>query len=294
MNNLTDINPTKQEKLTYQLWLEDWKKRYCERCLNGVPKPDSCWICYQVGKTGFSCSHCSQFVYYVESRVCAGAYETGSCFCENCQGLIKKWLGKRNCVCEYSLAGYSAGHSIHNYRETINGLVKPFFKGSKLWGKLVCRSCSKIIKSFGLGCACYLEQKKHQHLFNKEKCLPCAVGEYVRPLSEWDLKRRYQQYCQHWQEKREIWAEIAVKKQYKYDGESYWAECSFCGGEIRGKVKDKEPLSRNKVGFWTENEVDERIICNGCLRDKKKVKEMGKLSEIKRQMLYNYRRRGLI
>jgi hypothetical protein len=39
-----------------------------------------------------------------------------------------------------------------------------------------------------------------------------------------------------------------------------WAECSFCKGEIRGKVKDKEPLSRNKVSFWSRDEKDQRII----------------------------------
>lgn len=269
--------------------------------MNGVPTPESCYLCYREIKIGFSCAKCSHFIYYSETRsvaggqrqICTGLYETGTCFCDTCQELIKKWLGSRKCVCEFSLAGYSTGHSIHNYRLTINGLVKPFFKGSKLWVKLVCRSCEKVIKSFGLGCDCYLKQKEHSHLYSRERCLSCRVGDYVRPLSEWDLKEKYQQYCQDWQLKAEIQAQISIKNQYKYDGVNYWAECSFCANEIRGKVKDKGGLSRNKASFWTENLSDKRIICNGCLRNKKVVKELG-IKEVKRQMLYNYRGRGII
>lgn len=220
-NNL--INSTINKKLTYNLWLEEYKKRYCERCLNGVPTPRSCYVCYREIKIGFSCAKCSHFIYYSEtpSKVCTGLYETGTCFCAKCQGLIKKWLANKNCACEYSLVGYSIGHSIHNYRLTINGLVKPFFKGSKLWVKLVCRSCSKVIKSFGLNCSCYLKQKEHKHLYSKQRCLSCAVGDYVRPLSEGDLKEKYQQYCQNWQAREETQTQISIKRQYKYDGVSY-------------------------------------------------------------------------
>jgi len=76
-----------------------------------------------------------------------------------------------------------------------------------------------------------------------------VVGDYIRPLSETDLQSKYKNYCQDWQEKKKIQAQISIKKQYKYDGDNFWAECSFCAGEIRGKQKDKEALSRNKVSF---------------------------------------------
>jgi hypothetical protein len=152
----------------------------------------------------------------------------------------------------------------------------------------------KLIQTFKLNCSCYLEQKEHQHSYSREKCLNCAVGYYVRPLSEADLRKKYKDYCQNWQAKAEIQAQISIKKQYKYDGESYWAECSFCSNEIRGKQKDKEPLSRNKVSFWSGNETDQRIICNSCLREKERIKLLGELGKTKRQMLYNYRTRGII
>lgn len=295
MNSNNLINSTINKKLSYELWLEEYKKRYCRECLIGVPAPESCYVCHQKRKIGFNCARCSHFVYYSEtpSKTCTGLYETGSCFCSNCQELIRKWLKERKCACEFSLTGYSAGHSIHAYSSTINGLVKTFFKGSKLWVKLVCRSCEKVIQSFGLGCYCYLKQKEHSHLYSKQRCLNCVIGDYVRPLSEWDLKEKYQEYCQEWQVKEEIQAQISIKKQYKYDGVSYWAECSFCKGEIRGKVKDKGSLSRNKVSFWTGNEADRRVICNSCLRDKKVVKELV-IKGVKRQILYNYRGRGII
>lgn len=287
-------NSSDKQKLTYELWLKEWKKRYCKECLSGVPNPQSCYLCYQERKIGFNCAKCSHFIYYSEAQICTGLYETGTCFCTNCQKMIKKALESKNCDCEYSLTGYSTGHSIHSYSSAINGLVKSFFRGSKLWIKLVCRSCEKIIQTFKLGCDCYLKQKKHSHLYSGQRCLNCAIGGYIRPLSEWDLRKKYQEYCQLWQEKTEIQAQISIKKQYKYDGEGYWAECSFCGGEIKGKVKDKEPLSRNKVGFWTENLADERVVCNTCLRKKELVKLMGELSKIKKQMLYNYRGRGIV
>ena len=218
-NNL--INSNNKEKLTYELWLKNWKERHCQQCLIGVLTPDSCYLCYQQSKSGFRCGVCAKFIYYSEEKICGGLYDTGSCFCAGCQKLIKKHLGSRNCTCEFSLAGYSVGHSIHHYRLTIQGLVKPFFKGSKLWIKLVCRSCEKLIKTFKLNCSCYLEQKKHSHLFSSRECLNCAVGVYVRPLSEGDLKKQYKQYCQIWQERKEIEAVISIKRSYKYDGISY-------------------------------------------------------------------------
>jgi hypothetical protein len=291
-NNL--INSTNKEKLTYELWLENYKKKHCQQCLIGIPNPTSCCVCYQQSKTGFCCSICSCSTYYSDTQICGGLYDTGSCFCANCQELIKKHLESRNCSCEFSLAGFSVGHSIHHYRLTINGLIKPFFKGSKLWIKLVCRSCEKLIKTFKLDCSCYLEQKKHSHWYNSQKCLNCVIGLYAQPLPEGDLKKKYKQYCQIWQEKAEIQAEVSIKRSYKYDGISYWAECSFCAGEIRGKQKDKEPLSRNKVSFWTGKEADERIICNACLRENKKVIKGLNIRGSKRQMLYNYRLRGII
>ena len=298
-NNL--ISSNNKEKLTYELWLKNWKERHCQQCLIGVLTPDSCYICYQQSKTGFCCGVCAKFIYYSEGKICGGLYDTGSCFCANCQGLIKKHLEsksntsqRRKCSCEFSLAGYSSGHSIHQYYSTINGLIKPFFKGSKLWIKLVCRSCEKVIQTFKLGCACHLEQKKHSHLFNSRECLNCVIGLYTRPLSEGDLKVKYKDYCQTWQIHAEIQAERTIKKSYKYDGMSYWAECSFCAGEIRGKQKDKEPLSRNRVSFWTGEEKDGRIICNACLRGNKKVVRGLNIRGTKRQMLYNYRLRGII
>lgn len=255
--------------------MEEWKKRHCKECLSDVPTPESCYICHQERKSGFNCAKCLHFTYYSDNQICTGFYETGTCFCVKYQGMIKKALENKNCDCEFSLIGYSVGHSIHN-----NGLVKPFFRGSKLCIKLVCRSCEKIIQTFKLNCSCHLEQKKHQHLYSRERCLNCATGDYVRLLSKADLEQKYQTHCQNWQEKTEIQAQISIKKQYKYDGASYWAGCSFCEGEIRGKVKDKEPLSRNKVSFWTENESDRRIICNTCLRKKEVVKLMGELDAV--------------
>lgn len=293
MNTNKQINTKIEQKLTYELWLKEYKNKRCRECLIGVPNPTACYICFQQNWTGFHCSRCSHFTYHYEGKVCGGSYDTGSCFCIKCQNLIKKALGEKKCVCEYSLIGFSSGHSIHNYHLTIKGLIKPFFKGSKLWIKLVCRSCEKLIQSFKLGCDCYLKQKEHSHLYNRESCLNCAIGNYVRPLSEWDLQRKYKDYCLNWQEKAEIHAEISIKKQYKYDGEGYWAKCSFCEGEIKGKQKDKEDLSRNKVSFWTSKDEDERVVCNWCLRSKKVLKRL-EIKGIKRQMLYNYRARGII
>jgi len=292
-NRNKTINSSNKEILTYELWLEEWKKRYCGECLAGIPNPENCYLCWQERKIGFSCSCCSKFIYHSEGKICAGLYETGSCFCSKCQNLIQKWLGKKECACKYSLAGYSKGHSIHSYKITINGLVKPFFRGNRLWIKLVCRSCERLIQSFKLGCECYLKQREHEHKYSKQQCLNCASGGYVRPLLDWDLRQKYQTYVQNWKEKAEIKAQTALKGQYKYDGVRYWAECSFCAGEVKGRQKDKEPLSRNKVGFWTENLKDERVICRECLRKKKLVKEL-RIKGTRKQMLYNYRRRGLI
>ncbi len=204
INELTPINPKYNLKLTYELWLTDWKKKHCERCLISVPTPANCYLCYQERKIGFRCSRCSHFIYYSETQnvaggqnqVCGGSYDTGACFCADCQGLIKKWLEERNCLCEFSLAGYSVGHSIHNYRSTIQGLVKPLFKGRKLWIKLFCRSCGKVIQSFKLNCSCYLQQKEHQHKYSAKRCLSCATGAYIQPLSIGDLQKKYQKYCQ--------------------------------------------------------------------------------------------------
>jgi hypothetical protein len=86
---------------------------------------------------------------------------------------------------------------------------------------------------------------------------------------------------------------LSYQKIKENSQKNYFACCSFCKGEVVGKQKDKEVLARNKVGFWTEKESEERIICGGCLRDKQVVKELG-IKGIKRQMLYNYRRRGLV
>ena len=294
MNELDLINNRRETKLTYKLWLKDWKKRHCERCLIRPLTPTSCYLCFQKRQIGFRCAFFPNFIYHSEVKVCSGLYDTGSCFCNNCQELIRKWLKERKCSCEFSLGGYSDNHSIHYYRSTINGLVKPLFKGSKLWINLACRSCEKTIQTFKLNCSCYLEQKKHQHLYSKKRCLNCVVGLFVRELSKKELRKKYKNYCQSWQERAEVEAEISIKKQYQYDGVNYWAECSFCEGEIRGKQKDKEPLSRNKVSFWTGKEIDGRIICNDCLRKKEQVKLLGGLSKIKKQMLYNYRLRGIV
>ncbi|CAG8597724.1 8136_t:CDS:2 [Diversispora eburnea] len=84
-----------------------------------------------------------------------------------------------------------------------------------------------------------------QMIFGKEKQLNQSKA--VLNLTETqEYQEKYQQYCQNWQERTEIQAQISIRQQYKYDGESYWAKCSFCPNEIRGKKKDKEPLSRNK------------------------------------------------
>lgn len=294
MNRNKLINPKREEKLTFRLWLTNYKNTHCQQCLITFPTPTACYLCYQQSQVGFRCSHCSSFTYYSEGKVCGGLYDTGSCFCATCQSLIKKVLESRKCACEFSLAGYSPEHSIHNYRSTINGFIKPFFKGSKLWIKLVCRSCEKLIQIFKLNCSCHLEQKQHSHWYSSRECLNCLVGFYVRPLSMEDLKKKYQRYCQVWQEKAEIQAGISIKQAYQYDGETYWAECSFCEGEIRGKQKDKEPLSRNRVSFWTGEERDGRVICNRCLRGNKKVVKELNIRGVKRQILYNYRARGII
>lgn len=162
-----------------------------------------------------------------------------------------------------------------------------------MWVKLVCRSGEKVIKSFKLGCDCYLEQKKHSCLYNKNKCLNCMIGGYVRPLSEVELEQKYWEYGQIWSERQEIKAQKTVKQQYKYDGVSYWAECSFCSNEIKGKQKHQGALSRNKVSFWTGDLTDDRVVCGDCLRSKTVIKELG-IKGIRRQMLYNYRRRGIV
>ena len=99
-NNL--INSNREEKLTYELWLLDWKERHCQQCLISIPAPTSCYVCYQQSQMGFCCSVCSCFTYYSEGKICGGLYDTGSCFCVGCQGLIKKHLGSRNCSCEFS------------------------------------------------------------------------------------------------------------------------------------------------------------------------------------------------
>lgn len=215
----------------------------------GASNPQSCYPCYQKRKIGFNCVRCSRFIYYSEAQLCTGLYETGSCFCAKCQGLIKKALESKNCDCGFSLVGYSVGHSIHSYSSAINGPVKPFFRGSKLWIKLVCRSCEQVIETFKLNCLCYLEQKKHQHLYSRERCLNCATGDYVRPLSEADLKQKYQTYCQNWQEKTEIQAQISIKKQYKYDGVSYWQNVPFVKGKLEAKLKIKNLYRGTKWVF---------------------------------------------
>jgi len=64
-----------------------------------------------------------------------------------------------------------------------------------------------------------------------------VIGLYTRSLPEGDLKRKYREYCQIWQERKEIEAEISIKRSYKYDGISYWAECLFVRGKLKGSRK---------------------------------------------------------
>ena len=109
---------------------KEWKKRYCRECLRGVINPREFYLCWQERKIGFNCKGCLKFI---EEKACAGFYETGSCFCKVCQDLIRKWLERKEYACEYPLKGYSERHSIHGYREAINGLVEVFFLREGYW-----------------------------------------------------------------------------------------------------------------------------------------------------------------
>jgi len=92
MNRNKLINSNDKQKLTYELWwLEEYKKEHCKECLIGVLSPNSCYVCYWEIKIGFSCALCSCFIYYSEGQICGDSYDTGSCFCANCQGLIKNF-----------------------------------------------------------------------------------------------------------------------------------------------------------------------------------------------------------
>jgi len=48
-----------------------------------------------------------------------------------------------------------------------------------------------------------------------------VVGLFVRELSKKELRKKYKNYCQSWQERAEVEAEISIKKQYQYDGVNY-------------------------------------------------------------------------
>jgi hypothetical protein len=62
----------------------------------------------------------------------------------------------------------------------------------------------------------------------------------------------------------------------------YFAKCSFCSGTIVGKQKDKGVKNRNQVRFWTDKVSEERLICNGCLRENR---------EFQKLLLSKYRKR---
>ena len=59
---------------------------------------------------------------------------------------------------------------------------------------------------------------------------------------------------------------LVYQKEPKTVKKGYFAECSFCGGRIVGKQKDKGVKNRNQVRFWTDKVSEDRLICNGCLR----------------------------
>jgi len=54
---------------------------------------------------------------------------------------------------------------------------------------------------------------------------------------------------------------------YQKKQKGYLSQCSFCSGAIEGQHKNKLVKNRNQVRFWTDKVSEERLICNGCLRE---------------------------
>jgi hypothetical protein len=96
-----------------------------------------------------------------------------------------------------------------------------------------------------INCNCWLEQL-HECLFDGEKCLECLIG---KPYPSTDLNKRYEEYKRDKLKEIAKRAEYNIKESYTYIGASYYANCSFCQGMIRGRKDHKEALGRNKVSF---------------------------------------------
>lgn len=99
------------------------------------------------------------------------------------------------------------------------------------------------------------------------------------------------------QEKKKI-ADQVIKSGLSYQrskktfGKNYFAWCSFCQEVIIAKQKDKEVKNRNQLRFWTDKVGEERLICNGCLRNNWKFQRL--LLRKYRSRWRDYKSKGLI
>jgi hypothetical protein len=89
-------------------------------------------------------------------------------------------------------------------------------------------------------------------------------------------------------------ADQAIKSgvSYQKTQKTYFAKCSFCNDQIIGKQKDKGVKNRNQVRFWTDKVSEERLICNGCLRENREFQKL--LLSKYRKRWWAYKSRGQI
>jgi hypothetical protein len=85
---------------------------------------------------------------------------------------------------------------------------------------------------------------------------------------------------------------VSYQTDKKTAQKSYFAWCSFCNGKIIGKSKDKGVKNRNKVSFWSGRIGEERLVCNGCLRENGEFLEL--LLEKYRGRWRDYKSKGVI
>jgi hypothetical protein len=141
--------------------------------------------------------------------------------------------------------------------------------------------------------ACWIKQPEHQHEYSSEKCLKCAIGLDSGSVDRNQLENEYWRYCESWRVYAEIENEKRIKSNYRKINDQYYAFCYFCQAIIKGRRKNKRPLHRNLVNFWTEDKLDDRLICSECLKKKKIIKELN-ITKRRKQLLYNYRNREII
>lgn len=275
------------KKLTLTAWKKDWEKRHCRECDIGIPNPLVCYVCVLEQWHSFQCANCRGYVFLLEKPACAGLFDTGGCLCAKCQAIIQQVK-----VChEYSRAGYSAEHPIHKYSAAeIAREIKLFFRGENLWAKIFCRFCEKKFATVKLGCACYKEQKQHEHKYSSVKCLDCYRGYLPRKLDEKGWKKKYREYCEEWKWRQELAANKNIREAYQFYGVGggYWGKCSFCEQIIKGQETHKKPREKNLVRFWSRDKKEGRLICDYCLTQREIVREL----QIEKKIVSYWLRQG--